>query len=275
MKPRLLILFLLFAFTSALAGTWTNLDFPGSTLNTANGVNSNGQVVGTYDITTTQCFLWTAGNFTSITYPGSIQTICNSINDVGDIVGYYSEAGKSNWRGFLLQGGTFTTLSFPNAKSTLTYGINNTGEIVGSYTDQRGVTHGFTYVAGTYTDVTLAGALSTQLYGVNNNGDTVGDYQTLDGRYHGLILTGGLQFTVDLAAIDTFALAINDNQQVVGWEDAPIDAGFFLHSPGRTPIVVNKAGTQQVWLSGINNSNFAVGWYRDLHGAEHGFLKTP
>lgn len=146
MTKRSLILPWLFSLLSfhLVAGpfTFTTLDFPGSTSTNALGVNTSGQVVGSYQAGgVTQGFLLSGGVFTSIDFSGSSLTSANGINDSGQVVGDYISGGV--YHGFLLNGGVFTTLDFPSSTATLAEGINASGQVVGEYNDNGGVTHGF------------------------------------------------------------------------------------------------------------------------------------
>jgi len=73
-------------------GTITTIDPFGSTFVSANGINDQGDIVGTYvnGSGTTVGFVWTpGGGYTSFDIYGSAVTDINSINDKGDIVGFY------------------------------------------------------------------------------------------------------------------------------------------------------------------------------------------
>jgi len=150
---------------------------PESPWDWASGINSVGQIVGTFlvpsaaptsldgllylngvynpsgetstspaELTpgfTFAAYLYSEGEFTRFSVPGASRTDANGINDAGQIVGSYQDGAGSH--GFFLDsdGTTFTSIDFPGATSTLAYGINNAGEIVGSYTSSDGTPHAF------------------------------------------------------------------------------------------------------------------------------------
>ena len=75
-------------------GTFTTIDFPGSTLTRAFSVNLQGDIVGFYIAGgVTHGFLLHQGAFTTIDPPGSTSTIAFGINPQGDIVGWYVTSG--------------------------------------------------------------------------------------------------------------------------------------------------------------------------------------
>ena len=94
-RPRLL-LSLAAAFSCiSLADSYIviTLDFPGSTSTTPRGINSAGQIVGTYEgATGTHGFLYSGGSFSTIDVPGAAATQALRINDIGQILGTYTDA---------------------------------------------------------------------------------------------------------------------------------------------------------------------------------------
>ncbi|MDJ0615912.1 MAG: PEP-CTERM sorting domain-containing protein [Calothrix sp. MO_192.B10] len=85
-------------------GNITKLEFPGSSLTAAYGVNDEGTIVGSFFREATgrdlYGFVWNDGVFTEITAPGATQTFVSSINDSGQIAGYYFDATGTK-RGFI------------------------------------------------------------------------------------------------------------------------------------------------------------------------------
>ena len=98
-----------------------------------NGINNQGQIVGSYnDAITTHGFLYLAGAYTTVDDPVSRGefTVANGINESGQIVGYYLD-GNGDKHGFLDSGGTYTTLDYPSARQTFAQGINDAGQMGG------------------------------------------------------------------------------------------------------------------------------------------------
>ena len=80
----------------------------------ANGINSNGQIVGTYtDANGSHGFLDIGGMFSSIDAPfgGVLGTFATGINDSGQVVGFYAVGNEIH--GFLDFGGAFTSIEYP------------------------------------------------------------------------------------------------------------------------------------------------------------------
>ncbi len=134
-----------------LDGSYTTLDFPGSSYTGAKAINDKGQVVGKYSDATgfQHGFFWDAsGGYTSIDPPDSIKTTLTGINNKGWIMGYYLD-NSSYYHAFVLNGsgGKFTEINaatpFMNFVNNDPTSINDQGQIAGSYIDSNGITHGF------------------------------------------------------------------------------------------------------------------------------------
>lgn len=125
-------------------GTYTSLSVPGSFSTTANAVNENGQIIGTYtDNSGTKYFQYTAGVYSTISLPGLPGPV-SGFNDNGQIAGTYT--GKfgslSGTLGFLYSGGTYTTIAYADSgycfpggcpSITIPKGLNDNGLVVGLY----------------------------------------------------------------------------------------------------------------------------------------------
>ena len=83
------------------AGSFTQIDPPGGVDITATGINSAGQIVGSFftDGTGQHGFIDTGGSFTQIDVPGGSDTDAEGINDRGQIVGTF--ANSTGTHGFL------------------------------------------------------------------------------------------------------------------------------------------------------------------------------
>ena len=71
----------------------STMDYPGAVSTIANGINSQGDIVGWYTDTAgkTHGFFLGRHGFVSIDYPGACRTEAWAINPAGDIVGVYYE----------------------------------------------------------------------------------------------------------------------------------------------------------------------------------------
>jgi len=164
-------------------GRYTLLDFPGSTLTEATGINDDGQVVGDYRDSSGRFhgFFWDAGLFLTIDvpFPGATLTAPNGINNVGQIVGFYDDTIGGR-HGFLYDRGSFISLDFPNSQLTALTDINNHGQIVGVYVANDGILQSFLLENGRFTTIAVPfpDAIFTDVSGINNRGQIVGRYVT-------------------------------------------------------------------------------------------------
>ena len=129
-------------------GVYTTLEQPDGSYTSAGGLNTRGQVVGTYldSFDSEQGFLLSGGKYVSLFGPGdSFLAYANGINEAGQVVGYSESGPPYTYHGFLLSHGAYTAIAYPGAGAyTLPNGINSSGKIVGSYY-AAGVMHGFLY----------------------------------------------------------------------------------------------------------------------------------
>ena len=146
-------LFLIASVPLALAqGTYTQIDAPGAVWTTAFGINTAGEITGSYaDASgTVHAFLLSSGNYTIIDYPGGYNTSLGGINDLDQVVGDSVSGG-----GFVydVSTNTFTTISGPGGTGTTPVAINNAGTIVGYFVPQSGSVQGFELVGSSYTTI--------------------------------------------------------------------------------------------------------------------------
>jgi uncharacterized membrane protein len=128
----------------AVGYTFQRVDFAFTTNDQARGINSAGDIVGSFDDSQgTHGFLFNFSThaFKEIDFAFSTKVQAFGINSAGDIVGSLDDSQGTH--GFLSShlGGT-NTVDFPGAISTQAFGINDAGQIVGSFVDSFG-THGF------------------------------------------------------------------------------------------------------------------------------------
>ena len=118
-------------------GTYTQIDFPGSTGTYCWGIDNAEEISGTFGDSGGgyHGFLLSGGNFSVIDYPGAQNTYLNGLNDLGQIVGF----ARSPDIGFVydVQTQSFTEIRYPGAPLTYPYSINNAGTIVGAFTDSH------------------------------------------------------------------------------------------------------------------------------------------
>jgi probable HAF family extracellular repeat protein len=256
----------------------------------ANGINDNGQIVGTYAASNgDHGFLYSDGTYTI----GPLWTEAAGIDDSGNIVGssyYYTSSLENGYHGFLLEpNGKYITLDDPLGYSTVALGINeHNGQIVGYFDGSQypGGVHGFLYSNGQYTtldDPHGLGVEGTVATGINDYGKIVGYYEdnkTLDvtngprGNYHGFLYSNGHYTTLNdpLSPGGTFATGINDHGQIVGYYfDSHWHEHGFLYSNGTYTTINDPLGVNGTEVLGINDYGKIVGVYYDANHVGHGF----
>jgi probable HAF family extracellular repeat protein len=287
LSPRnLLLAVLLFSLFVPLgnAVTWTSIDYPGARNTTAWGINSAGQIVGSYynpGPDSSHCFLYVNGTMTSFDYPGASLSAALGINDSGQIVGYYYNANSVQQHGFFFDGTTYTTIDPPNATLSYLTKINNFGQMVVFYVDQTNTGHMFEYDVNTGVFTTLQGPRNASLQpgGINNPGDMVGVASTALLNGQGFLLSGGTYrfFTVPQASY-TFPQAINDSGEIVGYVLSSQHGSkrkVFIFLSGNSLLLDYPGGPGFTEAQGVNNAGAIVGFWSDWNGDGHAFLRTP
>jgi uncharacterized membrane protein len=165
--------------------TFTSIDYPGSTLTAARGINNHGVIVGAYQITPPRhAFRWHQGHFLPLapdTVLGTNFSAATKSNDRGQVVGTYND-NDGIPHGFLLdKEGKLITLDFPTASDTVCYGINESGTVVGYWDllDANGnfvATNGFVWKDGDFSELRYPNGSFTIAAGVNASGTVVGTW---------------------------------------------------------------------------------------------------
>ena len=280
---------------STSANTYTTIGGSLGVYDFTNGINNNGEIVGSYATTVNgqnNGFLYSNGTYTDIDNPlGAPLGTLSNINDSGEIVGYYSPGNvlvNGLFSEFLYSNGTYTTISDPlayktgsssDATYTIAYAINDSGAIVGYYEDADNATHdhGFLYSNGTYTTIDDALGASnggTEATGINDSGAIIGSYQGSDNQEHGFLYSNGTYTTLNdpLADDGTELQGINNAGQIFGNYIGSNDVNpGFLYSNGIYTTINDPLGTAIV-LAGMNDSGEIVGSYEDSNFKWHGFL---
>ena len=262
--------------------SYTTINVPGVNGIDPHGINSSGQIVGSFVppgcSPMTPCrsgFLYADGVFTVIDDPhASHLTYATGINDSGQIVGNLGFIAS-----FLYTGGSFTDFSKLGARQTIAIGINDSGQIVGEFDDGLGPVgpdHGFLYSGGSFTTIDDPVGVATNAAAINNRGQIVGDFFDATHNTHGFLDAGGIFTTIDFpGAARSLPTGINDQGEIVGWSSDAfgVNRHSFLDSGGVfTPI--DFPGATLTMAFGINDSGQIVGDYYDASG-QHGFLATP
>jgi probable HAF family extracellular repeat protein len=200
-------------------GSFTPIIVPGVLRTTVTNINNLGQTVGFFRDSggIEHGFLLNGGSFTTIDPTDATTSNANGINDNGQIVGQYTDAGGTD-HGFLFSSGAFTPIDVPGAQATSANDINNAGLIVGFFTDAEGNNRSYLRnLDGGFIFIDAPGATDTFVEGgINNLGDIVGDFDSPTGT-HGFLLSGGIFTIIDVpGAKASFAIGINDRDEIVG-----------------------------------------------------------
>jgi len=267
--------FLIACVPLALAqGTYTQIDYPGATLTEVRGINSAGDITGSYldNAGIENGFLLREGAYTDISYSNLPHTLVLGINDFDKVVGYAYDKGPAIGFSYDLQTQTFTTIKFPGARSTWPTAINNAGKIAG-YFVESGQQRGFELVNSNYHLINPPGSTLTYVFGIAASGAVVGNGFApnpfnffFNGQYRTLPLAG-LQ--------ESMVVGINGAGTAL--------VGFYKVSDGvYTGFLYQNKTFQQIqfpfglntYAIGINTSGQIVGFFYDANH-EHGFLWTP
>ena len=270
--------------------TFLRIDFPGSTLTYANGINARGDIVGRYDDAhgRTHGFLLRKGVFTTLDFPGAPYTAARAINARGDVTGRVQH-GDDNDHGFLLRDGNFTQIDFPNALTTTPRGINNAGDVTGNFSRCKTCENGFILRDGVFQVVHIPGGFSSDIWLAQDNGQVmVGDAaMEPDNELHSFIRykPGNFQL-IDFPGLSvpcTSPRWINERGEIVGlfavvntiddcYNDPPTH-GFLLRQ-GKY-VLVDFPGATSTGVMSINDDGWIVGVYVDKAGNSHGFRGAP
>jgi probable HAF family extracellular repeat protein len=264
---------LLSSFAAALDAsyTFTTIDAPHSISTAIYGINTGGQIVGSFRDaglpgSPNRGFLKDGTRFTTIDVPGAEWTEAHGINTAGQIVGTLSGAAGAV-HSFLKDGATFTTIDAPGATQTLAFGINDDGRMVGFFNTATGETHGFVTDSTGFATIDVPGAQSTQAFGISNNGHIVGQFRDATGD-HGFVTDGAKFTTINVPdGQSTQARGINMAGEIVGTFSATTGRLHGFQTDGATFTTIDVPGAFDIWGSGIN---IAADLRDDLHATENG-----
>ena len=271
--------------------TFTTLDDPGTFNTQPGGINDAGIIVGGSAADANHQIAWEYVDGAFIQMGASLEAqdvTAHAINNNDIIVGDFSPVRSTPRYGFIDGNGTFTTVTSDSpGQSTNANGINDHGVVVGSDYLHSGARYtGYIYSDGAFTYFNVPGTDNpngdTFADGINNEGLVVGSYNpdaTNANGYHGFVYDSVHGTFTDisdpLGVKGTFASAINDHGQVVGWyvDANGVDHGF-IESGGIYTTIDDPLGVKGTVVTGINNSDQIVGYTVDANGNDHGFETT-
>jgi probable HAF family extracellular repeat protein len=264
----------------------------------ATGAYQNGVFVpAVFDSQTSQ--LTILGSFGGV-FAGGFNGTAVSINDHGQVVGY-SYVDSQNRHAFLYSDAMMIDLgSFGGYSAALA--INRHGEIAGFSSETvSGFPHAFVFRNGVMTEINPFGGPNNEssARGINDRGHVVGEGLVASGdAFNGFIHFNGAITNIGTLAggRNSYALAINDRQQVVGIADQPYDdlcrdpvtgalvpcvtyvERAFMYDDGvmtsLNSLIAPDSGWDLVWAFDINSRGQITGiGLRD--GQFRAYLMTP
>jgi probable HAF family extracellular repeat protein len=231
---------------------------PGADSTSANDVNNDGVVVGTYTVNGVQHGFVALNSQTmwGLDVPGSVSTDLRGISDTGEVVGEFTDAsGQSH--GFVDLANHFDQIDVPSATGTFINGVNNNGAIVGTYSVGSTPQHAF-----------MATALDPEQCAVGENYLAAFGRETDPGglSYWAGLLKAGMtaaQLSRDLAGSPEFR-ALHDQQNDRDYVDS-----IYANGLGRQA----DAGGESYWVgtlqSGTGRSDVLAAIAQSPEGHQH------
>jgi hypothetical protein len=259
----------------------TTFDYPGAASTTSWGINTRGDVAGSYYDAAGAVHgyvRFATGHFS----PGfddpsetGQTTWVTGINDSRTVVGAWTAADFNN-HGFIMSRPNFTEFDVTGSVGTWVAAVNNAGDIVGQFYDGV-VTHGFINTSGNTTIIDVPGASYTALTGINDQDRTSGFYEDAASVVHGFFrdADGTMTLPIDFPG-STFTIleGINDRAAMVGkyTDSAGTTHGCFVRLPN-TFLRIDVTGAVKTVANGINRDGIISGYYFNLvSSAAHGYL---
>ena len=253
-------------------GGVTQADY-GQLLPRAEDINNNGVIVGDSLTPDGFChaFSYSNGVMTDIGTLGGESSHVWAINDAGVVVGGADTSGGQQ-HAFVYSNGVMTDIGAETA-----LGINGPGQVVGI----MGANTGFLYSNGVMQ--ALPGGYA---YGINDRGLMVGNttgntFEDIKAAYYE---DGGWHSIGTLGGVTSYAAAVNNRDQIVGFSDTDPDrypglpAEGFLYSNGVmtdiNSLVDSTAGWTQLTGYAINDRGQITGEGK-IGNAWHAVLLTP
>jgi probable HAF family extracellular repeat protein len=220
--------------------------------------------------------LGSLGGVTAFGYSG----VATAVNDRGQAVGF-SYLDELNRHAFLFSDGVLTDIgSFGGYSGALA--INRTGQIAGFASDTvTGVPRAFVYRDGVMLEINPFNGPNNESVarGINDRGKVVGEALNAAGTaFHGFIYSRGR--IEDLGTLDgglnSVAISINDDGQVVGIADSPYEDLCFNPEMGWVPCIQYRQRAflyQHGTMTDLNalirpNSGWDLQWAFDIN--DHG-----
>jgi probable HAF family extracellular repeat protein len=270
---------------------------PGGT-GEASGVNSGGEVVGTFWdeaegpwLTSRRAFHWRSGVLTTLPQFGSGSTVANAVNERGVIAGWF-HATTGEQHGFTYRNGVFRDLGTWGGAAAEITSINYYGDVAGMRYRGTPLTQEAVRVVGGRVNPLgnlLPQGLGSLARSINDRGDVAG--VAFNGAVEGegsvawpfAVFGSKLVWLVpQMAGWGGGALGINNQRQVVGgYSRPPEGGGAFLWEDGKLTDLSNlpevkAAGWVQLHTAiAINDDGVIVGAGITTGSRMRGFMLVP
>jgi probable HAF family extracellular repeat protein len=262
------------------------LNYTGSTITRATGINNRGVIIGSHRIPPQRPFFYRDGQFTDVPLPleGFAQGM--GLNDRGDSIGIYHPDDSGLQQGWLLTAdGNLTLLAVSGATFTNPRAINNAGTVVGYFGAQDGSVHCFIYRDGQYRQYDVPGAADTVCGGINSEGTVSGNWDTDPNTLgHGFIAKHSGAGDASVWTFDhpraiangTTLAGINDRGDVAGgYIGADGSNHAFVRFASGLLVNVDVAGADFTNAFSVNNYGTVVGNTILPGDVRQAFVATP
>lgn len=262
------------------AFVFSTIDVAGAPSTFASGINSRGDVAGSYRDASGKShgYLQSDGVLTTFDY-GAVYTDARGINARGEIVGAYKRPGERpvDFHGYLrTRDGDFLSVDFPGHLNTIPQRIFGNGWILGCRHDDDLMSSmvGVAINGRDQSEFTEIDAFGSMHNGATPDGGLIVGFDTdmATGRRRGYLLYGDTFFSfVVPGSTFTEAWDINPGGAVVGtYQDATGIHGFVWEKLRFHAIDYPAATATRA--SGINSHGDIVGWYVDAAGRTRGYV---
>lgn len=257
---------------------YTTIDVPGAPINSADGINNLGQIVGYSGPSVSgpaTGFLYQNGDFASFTYPQAANTFPYRINDSGMTLGWAYIDGGGAAVGFLYQDGIFTTIRAGLKQATILSGLNNLGHMVGGAGSVSDPNIVFEIRNGKLRNITPPPGGFSLAYGTGIN-----DADNVVGWVDGARVEGSTYFNGTFGTLNYPGSSssqnwdVNSNGMIVGCYIGSGLLSGFAYYRGKF-ISLQYPGVKETCPLGINDLGQVVGSYDNQDGTQHGFVTSP
>lgn len=265
---------------SAGGHKFINFDVPGAAATFPLDISDNNDVTGDYKDPSNidHGFIRTSnGTITTVDVPGASSTEGAGINGNGEVVGTYYDSSSVSHGFVRAPDGTITTFDPQGSTGTFAYGINGKGQVTGGFFDSNGLAHGYLRKAsGKFIVFDPENSVLTFGQAINYGGAVAGEYCTnfLCDPYTGFVRSADGTITSFSVANAKMIVPVGiDPQGTIGGQYYTYDGGRagFLRTPDGQIVTFGACA----WITGMNRSDWLVGFNTDFFGNNHGCLRAP